>query len=141
MVQKIFIFAVFLCMSAFSYAQSPVGVWKTVDDEDGTEKSHIEIYEKNGKLQGKVIKLLAGATATRCDNCPGDKKGKNIEGMVVVWDVEKSGSVWDNGTILDPKNGKTYSCKMELDGKDKLKVRGYLGFSLLGRTQTWYKVR
>lgn len=141
MSQKFSYLLLFLFVSAFSFGQGPLGVWKTVDDEDGKEKSHIEIYEKNGKLHGKVIKLLEGATATRCDNCTGDKKGKNIEGMVVVWDMEKTGQVWDNGTILDPKNGKTYSCKMELEGKDKLKVRGYMGISLLGRTQTWYKVR
>lgn len=141
MIHKNFILLSFLFLTVMTYAQSPVGVWKTIDDEDGKEKSHIEIYEKNGKLHGKVIKLLEGATATKCNSCPGDKKGKNIEGMVVVWDVEKSGKLWDNGTILDPKNGKTYSCKIELDGKDKLKVRGYMGLSFLGRTQTWYKVR
>ncbi len=131
----------FLVLGTFAFGQSPVGVWKTIDDEDGSEKSHIEIYEKNGKLYGKVIKLLANATTSVCDKCSGDKKGKKIVGMEVVWGMEKSGNVWDDGTILDPKTGKTYSCKFELDGKDKLNVRGYMGIALLGRTQTWQRVK
>lgn len=141
MLQKLLFASTFLILSTWAFAQSPVGVWKTIDDEDGREKSHIEIFEKNGKMYGKVIKLLAGASATKCDKCPGNNKGKNIEGMEVVWDLKKSGKIWDNGTILDPKTGKTYSCKIEFDGNDKLKVRGYMGISALGRTQTWYKVK
>lgn len=61
--------------------------------------------------------------------------------MEILWDLIKIGKVWDDGTIMDPKNGKEYSCKIELEGQDKLKVRGYLGFSLLGRTQTWFRVK
>jgi uncharacterized protein (DUF2147 family) len=122
-------------------AQTPIGVWKNLDDEDGREKSHIEVYEKNGKLFGKVIKLLPAATITKCDACSGDKKGKSLIGMEILWNLSKSGKVWDDGEILDPKNGKVYTCKIELDGKDKLKVRGYVGVSLLGRTQTWFRVK
>jgi uncharacterized protein (DUF2147 family) len=134
------IFCFFFTYSIVS-AQSPVGIWKNVDDEDGREKSHIEVYEKSGKLYGKVIKLLPAATITKCDACSGDKKGKSIVGMDILWDLVKSGKVWDDGEILDPKNGKVYSAKVELDGKDKLKVRGYMGVSILGRTQTWYRVK
>ena len=122
-------------------AQTPIGVWKNLDDEDGREKSHIEVYERNGKLFGKVIKLLPAATITKCDACSGDKKGKSLIGMEILWNLSKSGKVWDDGEILDPKNGKVYTCKIELDGKDKLKVRGYVGVSLLGRTQTWFRVK
>lgn len=128
-------------MSLISIAQSPVGIWKNLDDEDGKEKSHIEIYEQNGKLRGKVIKLLPAATITKCDACTGANKGKSLVGMDILWDLVKTGKVWDNGEILDPKKGKIYSCKIELEGKDKLKVRGYVGVSMFGRTQTWYKVK
>jgi uncharacterized protein (DUF2147 family) len=134
------IWCLFFTISMLS-AQSPVGIWKNVDDEDGREKSHIEVYEKNGKLYGKVIKLLPAATITKCDACTGDKKGKSIVGMDILWNLTKSGKIWDDGEILDPKNGKVYSAKIELDGKDKLKVRGYLGVSMFGRTQTWYRVK
>jgi len=61
--------------------------------------------------------------------------------MDILWDMVKVGNKWENGEILDPKSGKIYSCKIELDGKDKLKVRGFMGVSILGRTQTWYKVK
>lgn len=130
----------FFCFSSLQ-AQSVFGVWKSIDDEDGTEKSHIEIYEENGKLYGKVIKLLEGATATHCNDCDGDKKGQPITGMVILYDMEKDGAGYDDGEILDPGTGKTYSCSLELDGPDKLSVRGYLGFSFLGRTQYWHRVK
>jgi uncharacterized protein (DUF2147 family) len=137
---KYFSFIVLVFSSLGINAQSPVGVWKNLDDEDGREKSHIEIYEESGKLRGKVIKLLPAATITKCDKCTGANKGKNLVGMDILWDLKKSGSVWDGGEILDPKKGKVYNCKIELDGAEKLKVRGYMGVSILGRTQTWYKV-
>ena len=121
--------------------QSFEGIWKTIDDTDNVEKSHVKIYSENGKLHGKVIKLLEGATATHCTPCDGDLKDKPITDLVILWDLEKDGKVYDDGTILDPATGKTYSCKLELDGTDKLNVRGYIGYSWLGRTQTWYRVQ
>ena len=131
----------FLFVNFCMYAQSPVGIWKNLDDEDGREKSHIEIYEQNGKLRGKVIKLLPAATITHCDKCSGENKGKSLVGMDILWDLKKSGKVWDGGEILDPKKGKVYDCKIEPDDTEKLKVRGFVGVSLFGRTQTWYKVK
>jgi len=125
----------------FAQAQSAVGIWKNLDDEDGKEKSHIEIYEQNGTLRGKVIKLLPAATITKCDKCTGANKGKSLVGMDILWDLKKDGNVWNGGEILDPKKGKVYDCKIELDGSDKLKVRGFVGVSMFGRTQTWYKVK
>ena len=140
MFKNILLFA-FLIVGQVAWSQSPVGVWKNLDDEDGKEKSHIEIYEQNGKLRGRVIKLLPAATITKCNACTGANKGKSLVGMDILWDMTKVGNVWDNGEILDPKKGKVYSCKLELDGKDKLKVRGYVGVSMFGRTQTWYRVK
>ena len=132
----------FFCIMSFAVsAQSPVGVWKNLDDEDGKEKSHIEIYQQNGKLRGKVVKLLPAATVTKCNSCKGDKKGKDLLGMDILWDMKETGKVWDGGQILDPKNGKEYNCKIEFDGTEKLKVRGYIGVSIFGRTQVWYKVK
>jgi uncharacterized protein (DUF2147 family) len=122
-------------------AQSPVGVWKNVDDTDGKEKSHIQIYEYKGKLRAKVIKLLPAATITKCDACKGPNKGKPIVGMDICWDMAKqSDGTYDDGSIVDPKTGKVYSCSFEVKG-DELHVRGYMGISLIGRTQVWYKVK
>ncbi len=122
-------------------AQSPVGVWKTIDDETGSEKSYVEIYEQNGKLYGKILELLLEEDKGKtCDDCPGKKKDQPVQGMEILMGMEKENDgYWSNGKILDPANGKVYKCYIELEGDDKLKVRGYIGFSLLGRTQYWYR--
>ncbi len=131
----------FLCLAFMVNAQSLVGTWKTIDDETGEPKSHVSIYEENGKFYGKVVKLLPAATGTICEDCPGDKKGKPIEGMVILWDLKPYKDYWSYGQIMDPASGKTYKASVWLDGNDKLSVRGYIGFSLLGRTQTWHRVK
>src|SRR5688500_16587898 len=103
------------------------GKWKTIGDADGTEKSIVEIYEKEGKYYGKVIKLLPAAKHTTCEKCPGDLKDKPITGMVVLKDLTKTPSGATNGKAIDPSSGKTYNCFIELENPDKLKLRGYLG--------------
>jgi len=130
----------FMCLTLMINAQSLVGTWKTIDDESGEPKSHISIYEENGKFYGKIIKLLPAATGTVCIDCPGDKKGKPIEGMVILWDLKAYKDYWSYGQIMDPATGKVYKASVWVDGNDKLSVRGYVGFSLLGRTQTWHKI-
>jgi uncharacterized protein (DUF2147 family) len=137
---KIIIILSLLVSTTYAYSQSPIGLWKSVDDTDGREKSHIQIYESNGKLRGKIIKLLPAATTTTCNKCKGDKKNKGLVGMDILWGMEKQkdGS-YDDGEILDPATGKIYDCSFEVKG-NQLHVRGYFGLSLLGRTQTWYKV-
>ncbi len=118
-----------------------LGKWKTVDDTDGRTKSVVELYMKDGKLFAKVIELLAAATTTVCNNCPGNKAGNSLIQMDIVWNMIPEGNEWVDGQIVDPKNGKVYSCIIALESEDKLKVRGYIGFSLLGRTQFWYRVK
>ena len=131
---------VLLCVGLLCYGQSPTGIWKTIDDEDGTVKSHITITEKDGKLYGTVSKLIDPERET-CTACKGDKKDAPIIGMEILWGLaSEQNNQWAGGKIMDPKNGKTYSCKIEIQDENTLKVRGYLGFSLLGRTQTWYRV-
>jgi len=118
-----------------------IGKWKTVDDEDGVEKSIVEIYEKNGKLQGRVDKLLPAATVTHCAECPGELKNKPLVGMEILVDLTKNETGGEDGEILDPKSGKWYTCYMELVSPDKLKLRGYIGIPTFGRTQYWYRVK
>lgn len=132
----------FLFVGTFTMAQSPVGIWKTIDDETGQAKSHVQIYEQNGQLFGKVVKILDPAKQNAvCDGCSGKRKNQRILGMEILSGLKPSGSKWDNGKIIDPNKGKEYSSSLEMDGADKLKVRGYMGISLLGRTQTWHRVR
>lgn len=141
---KLFPTLLFLLFSTLSstlvIAQSPTGTWVTVSEE-GKEESHISLYMENGKMYGRIIKILnPDRVNAKCDQCEGEKKGKPILNMVVIEGLEKDGSKWE-GDIVDPKNGKEYSCYIEMEGNDRLKVRGYLGVSLLGRTQYWKRLK
>lgn len=131
-------------LSSAAFAQaSPVGKWRTIDDKTGKVKSIVEITDAgNGTLQGKVLQVLESDKGPHpvCDACKGANHNKPIEGMVIAWGLRHEDGVWDGGKIMDPKNGKVYSAKMTpIEGGRKLEVRGYLGFSLLGRTQTWVR--
>jgi uncharacterized protein (DUF2147 family) len=119
---------------------SPIGRWKTIDDSSHKPKAIVEIYDQGGKLYGKIIKLFRepGEEADpKCDKCTGAKKNQRVIGMVILEGLKQDGDEWKGGTILDPDNGKTYRCKIKLE-KGKLKVRGFIGVSLLGRTQYWH---
>ncbi len=123
-------------------AQDVIGKWKTIDDETGKPKSIIEIYKDGDKYYGKIVQLLTEENKDGvCRTCETEYKNKNIIGLVILKDLEKDGDTYEDGEIMDPKNGKTYSCYIELVEPNKLKVRGYIGFSLLGRTQYWYRVQ
>ncbi|GGK50817.1 MULTISPECIES: DUF2147 domain-containing protein [Flavobacteriaceae] len=122
-------------------SQSIFGKWKTIDDETGNEKSIVEIYQKDGKAYAKIVELLEkGKEDKVCEECKGAKKNKPIKGMEIINGLSKDGDEWNDAKILDPKTGKEYKCYITLDGTNKLKVRGYVGFALLGRTQFWHKV-
>lgn len=112
--------------------------WITTDDETGLEKSEVVFYQKDNKLFGKIETLLLPEDqGKRCENCKGALKNQSIAGMVIVNNLVKTEEGWEEGTILDPKSGKEYDCYIEFIDENTLKVRGYLGFSLLGRTQIW----
>lgn len=132
------------CIAAMNsmQSQSVVGKWKTIDDETGKAKSIVEIYEKSGKLYGKVLDILEVENRNRiCSNCSEEDKDKPILGMVIIKGLTKEANQYTNGKILDPKNGKHYQCYITLESKDKLKVRGFIGIALFGRTQYWYRVK
>jgi uncharacterized protein (DUF2147 family) len=129
-----------VCSIFIGNAQSIFGKWKTIDDETGNEKSIVEIYRVNGKAYAKILQLLEkGKENKLCDECKGDKKDKPIKGMVIINGLTEDGDEWNDAKILDPKTGKEYKCYITLDGNNILKVRGYIGFALLGRTQYWKK--
>lgn len=134
----LFAFATVL-VSTFSFAQIE-GKWKTIDDETGKPKSIIEIFKKSdGKYYGKISQLLAKPEHETCVNCTDDRKNKPLIGMEIIRGLSKDGDEFSGGKITDPKNGKTYKCLIKREG-EKLNVRGYLGFSIIGRSQTWVKV-
>ena len=131
--------------SAVSFAADPVeGYWKTVDDETGDPKSYVHIWVEDGVAFGRIEKLIRKPDQDPdpvCDDCTGERLNQRIMGMTILWGLEKDGDTWDDGEILDPGNGKIYSAKITpVNGGQQLDVRGYLGISLIGRTQTWHRV-
>lgn len=122
-------------------ADSPIGVWQTIDDHTHQPKALVQITQNaDGTLSGKVIKGLnpADSPDRRCTECTDERKDQKILGMTIIRDMKQDGDHWDGGNILDPENGRVYRCKMTLsEGGQKLVVRGYIGVSLLGRSQTW----
>jgi len=124
-------------------AENPVGLWRTIDDKSGKEKSLVRVTESNGQLQLTIEKIFREPGEDPnplCDKCPGEKKNKPVIGMQIGNGLKKDGDVWSGGEILDPQNGKTYKCKVWLEDKGKkLNVRGFIGVSVLGRTQVWLR--
>jgi len=141
--KRIIILLTMFALGTFmTQAQSATGKWKTIDDQTGEAKSIVEIYEKDGKIYGKVVEILNPAKKdSKCIDCKGADKDKPILGLTIIKGLSKDGKEWSGGQILDPNNGKLYKCSITHNGKDKLNVRGYIGISLLGRTQTWHRVQ
>ncbi len=123
---------------------SVFGFWKTIDDATGEGKSVVKVYEKDGKLYGKIVDLLLKPDDTLCDKCKGDLKKVPVVGMDILYDLTQVDSkkgepiTYKGGEVLDPENGKFYDAKLWLEGPDTLMLRGYLG--IFYRTQTWHRV-
>ncbi len=124
-----------------SRQSSPIGRWQTVDDATGKIKAVVRIQEENGTLYGTIEKLVSPRTPDpRCTKCTGSMRDKPLIGLRILWGLRASGSGWSGGQIVDPDNGNTYRCEIYLEeGGNKLKVRGYIGFSFIGRTQYWLR--
>ena len=130
--------------SSLAFAQAtPLGLWKTIDDETKTEKSLVRLTEAGGVVSGKVEKVFdATKQDAKCDKCSDDRKDKLVLGMTIVRNVKQNAddkAIWDGGDILDPNNGKVYRLRMKpLDGGKALEVRGYIGPFF--RNQQWIRV-
>ena len=122
---------------------TPVGLWKTIDDTTGQPKGLVRISERNGQLEGKIERIFpkpGDDPAPKCDKCDGTRHNQPVLGMTILWNLTKQGGDYQGGEILDPENGRIYQAKMKLiDGDKKLEVRGFIGFSLLGRRQVWLR--
>jgi uncharacterized protein (DUF2147 family) len=128
---------------AFAQQASPLGQWRTIDDHSGKPRSVVEVYSNaDGTLSARIVRLLdlSKGADPACDACRGALHGKPVVGMTIAWSLHRDGEGWSGGRILDPDNGKEYSVKFTpaKDGRT-LEVRGYIGFSLLGRTQVWQR--
>ncbi len=125
-----------------SFSQSVVGKWITIDDETKKKKSVVELYKSDGKLYGKIVSLYPREGREEnpvCKKCTDDRKNKPLVGLQIVRGLVWDGSEWEDGTIVDPENGKVYTVKIwrDEDNPDRLNVRGYIG--IFFRTQQWVK--
>ncbi|MEO9890901.1 DUF2147 domain-containing protein [Aurantibacter sp.] len=129
----------FLTFSFTTHGQSIIGQWETFDDKTEEKKSVIEIYESNNLFFAKIVESYVSEKNAVCETCTGKNKNKPIIDLIIIENLKKDKDEFNGGTIMDPENGKTYKCYLELMNTNKLKVRGYLGFSLFGRTQYWLR--
>jgi uncharacterized protein (DUF2147 family) len=122
-------------------ADSPIGLWKTVDDKTGEPRAIVRIYEQDGRLFGKIESSFTPDAEHRvCAVCGDERKNHPILGLVIIRNMKHTDDEYSGGDILDPDTGSIYHCKMHVEGGTRLVVRGYIGFSLLGRNQTWQRV-
>ena len=147
MIKTILTFSLSLFTLAAQAQMSPVGLWRSIDDESKQPKAEIRISQTAaGTLSGVVEPSLVTTPSTEpnCTLCTDDRKDKPKIGMEIIRGGQQSDgkAVWEGGKILDPENGKNYSLRLTpVDGGKKLEVRGYIGAPLLGRTQTWIRVQ
>ncbi|CAL2083217.1 DUF2147 domain-containing protein [Tenacibaculum sp. 190524A05c] len=134
---KIIFTSFFLLLSLYVNGQSIIGQWETYDDKTKEKKATIEIYESNNQYFAKIIESYVSDKDAICFTCKGKQKNKPIIGLVIIENLIQDKNEFKGGTILDPENGKTYKCYLKLMSINKLKVRGYLGVSIFGRTQYW----
>ena len=125
---------------------TPAGLWKTIDDKTGQPRSLVRIVQTPAGYEGRVVKILPlpDDDPTNpdhlCKACTDERKDKPIAGMVILRGLKPDGDVFAGGEILDPDNGKTYRCKLTVkEGGRRLDVRGFIGISLIGRTQSWLR--
>lgn len=118
--------------------------WQTVDEKTGEKKAIVQLTESNGQVSGKIIKVLDPAKADEnCTKCPGELKNKPVQGLKFLTGMKaKSDNQWSGGKLVDPETGKVYSGKITLsDNGQSLKLRGYVGSPIFGRSQTWKRVK
>jgi uncharacterized protein (DUF2147 family) len=120
---------------------SPLGLWKTFDDKTGDARAIVRIYEENGKLFGRIERSFRPGSEKRvCEICADERKNQPIIGLLIIRDMKASDGEYSGGDILDPENGSVYRCKFHVDDSGThLILRGFIGISLLGRTQTWLR--
>jgi uncharacterized protein (DUF2147 family) len=138
--------ALTLTASVAMAQMTPVGLWKTISDKDGTPQSEVRIVENGGVVSAKLEKIYRTTFKgdETCVECKDDRKDKPIIGLEIMRGLKKADDkdVWEGGTIVDPDNGTVYKARVTpIDGGKKLEMRGYVGAPLFGRTQTWIRIQ
>ncbi len=146
MLRSVTAFTLAFAASAVMAQMTPVGLWKTISDKDGSVASEVRVVDNSGVLSGRIERTFRTDVKTdaKCDLCKDDRKDQPIIGLEIIRGLGKNptSDVWEGGTVVDPDNGTVYKLKMTpIDGGKKLEVRGFVGFSLFGRTQTWIRAQ
>jgi len=144
---KIIVMAAMLILSSPALATAggptPVGVWRVIGDVSGEAEALVRIDEHDGVYEGTIVEVFARpgvAPDSRCELCPGDRKDRPVKGLTILTGLVRHGDQYDGGEILDPDSGEVYRCTVRFSAdNDRLFVRGYLGFAIFGRTQTWLR--
>lgn len=142
MTMRLLVFAGLLFAGAGAFAQGEparadaiTGIWKT---QSG---GYVQIYDAGDSYAGRIVGSVDGVAEYDMNNPDPDKRGRRLLGVVVIHGLQYEGDmVWGGGSIYDPGNGETYQLKAYLRAPDKLEVRGFIGFSLFGRSQMWTPV-
>jgi len=147
--QKLIVMSAIIMLGATSVSlraaePSAVGLWEQVDEKSGKPESWFKITERNGAYEGNIVKIFFKPGEDEnwvCDKCEGAERGRPVLGLALIKGMQRSGSSYENGTIMDPRDGAVYRALMKLspDGQ-KLEVRGFLGISLFGRSQVWNRL-
>jgi uncharacterized protein (DUF2147 family) len=139
--KKLLIALGLLSFASFASAADPLNgtVWKTIDDKTNKAKALVKFTEqKNGTLSATIQQVLTSGEENACSKCEGPYKNKSLKGLTIVHGLKNTGNnKYEGGSIVDPNSGKTYKLKSTLNGKT-LEMRGFIGVSALGRTQTWH---
>ncbi|SMC46515.1 DUF2147 domain-containing protein [Pedobacter africanus] len=136
-----------LLLTAISFAglaqnkDAIIGKWINSSGE-----AHVDITKKGEKYYGKIVWLKEpkdekGTVKTDVKNPEKSLQSRPILGLEILKDFVYEDGKWTDGKIYDPKSGKTYSCNMSMKGNDVLNMRGYIGISLIGRSETWKRVK
>lgn len=143
---RIFLTVMIVILASFAAPaaeNSPVGLWRTIDDNTGKPRGLVRITETNGEYQGRVEKTFpkpGEESNPKCEKCDGARRDQPVIGMTILWGLQKQGEEYNGGQILDPENGKIYRARLKLDdGGKQLDVRGFIGVSLFGRSQIWLR--
>jgi uncharacterized protein (DUF2147 family) len=120
---------------------SPVGTWRTIDDETHKPRALVRVEEHDGTLSGRIVQLFRDPgedPAPLCSPCEGERHNQPVLGMTILWGFRRHGDTWNDGAVLDPEEGKIYRANLRLrDDGARLDVHGYIGVPLLGRSQLW----
>lgn len=131
------------CAIAEGGKPTPIGVWRVIGDKSGEPEALVRISEHEGVYEGRITAIYPRPDVdpdARCELCPGVRRNQPVKGLLILSGLQRVGNEFQGGEILDPDSGDLYQCHLKVsDDNRRLFVRGFIGISLFGRTQTWLR--